>query len=101
MSPVAKYRTKRKHAGLVRTEVYVPAGDVALVREFAEKRRRRAAALAELAALTRQFKSQAFWNASADISTEAGVAVALRRLAKYAGLATARRIGVLADELGC
>jgi hypothetical protein len=38
MSSVAKYRTKRKRAGLVRTEVYVPAEEVALVRAFAEKR---------------------------------------------------------------
>jgi hypothetical protein len=38
MSSVAKYRNKRKRAGLVRTEVYVPAEDVALVRALASSR---------------------------------------------------------------
>jgi hypothetical protein len=101
MSSVAKYRTKRKRAGFVRTEVYVPVADVPLVREFAEKRRRRAAALAELAELVARHRLDAFWNASADLSTDAGRAVALRRLAKYAGLATARRVGALAEQLAC
>jgi hypothetical protein len=99
MSSVAKYRTKRKQAGLVRTEVYVPVEDVALVRDFAERRRRRAAALAELAELVERHRLDAFWSATADISTEAGRDVALRRLAKYAGLDTARRIGHLKDAL--
>lgn len=101
MSAVAKYRTKRKHAGLVRTEVYVPAEDVALVRAFAEKRRRRAAALAELAALTQRYKTQAFWNARADLTSPAGIEFTMRRLAKHGGLATARRIGALMDDLAC
>ncbi|MFM7344823.1 MAG: hypothetical protein ACKO1J_05570 [Tagaea sp.] len=101
MSSVAKYRRKRKQAGLVRTEVYVPAEDVALVRDFAEKRRRRAAALAELAELVDRYRLDAFWNATADLSTNAGRDVALRRLAKYAGLETARRIGDLKNELAC
>jgi hypothetical protein len=101
MSSVAKYRHKRKQAGLVRTEVYVPAGDVALLREFAEKRRRRASALAELAELVTRHKTDAFWNATADLESAAGLSVALRRLSKYAGLSVARRIGRLSEELAC
>ncbi len=101
MSAVAKYRNSRKRQGLVRTEVYVPAGDVALVRDFAEKRRRRAAALAELAELAERYKAQAFWNARIDLDSEPGREVAMRRLAKHAGLTVARRIGALADELAC
>jgi hypothetical protein len=100
MSSVAKYRRKRKRQGLVRTEVYVPAEDVALVRDFAEKRRR-AAALVELAELVDRYRLDAFWNATADLSTNAGRDVALRRLAKYAELETARRIGDLKNELAC
>lgn len=101
MSSVAKYRTKRKRAGLVRTEVYVPVEDVALVRDFAEKRRRRAAALAELAELAARHQSQAFWNARADLTSPAGVEFTMRRLAKHGGLAAARRIGALRDDLAC
>ncbi len=101
MSAVAKYRNLRKRQGLLRTEVYVPAEDVALVRDFAEKRRRRAAALAELAELAERYKAQAFWNARIDLDSEPGRDVAMRRLAKHAGLAVARRIGALADDLAC
>lgn len=101
MFSVAKYRHKRKRQGLVRTEVYVPAGDVDLVRAFAEKRRRRAAALAELAELAERYKAQAFWNARIELDSAAGVEFALRRLAKHGGLATARRVGALLDDLAC
>lgn len=101
MSSVAKYRSKRKRQGLVRTEVYVPAEDVALVRDFAEKRRRRAAALAELAALSERHKATAFWNARIELDTDSGRKEALSRLAKHGGLAVARRVGALTDDLAC
>ena len=71
------------------------------MRDFADKRRRRAAALAELAELALRHKATAFWNAQIDFDSESGRAEAMSRLAKHGGLVVARRVGALKDALAC